>query len=56
MIRPTCYRCKVELTDFGGLVLSPPFKGDVEDDDAVNKYHLCGMCFDDLYNWMNIKD
>lgn len=39
-IRPLCDRCKKELTDFGGILLSPP---DVKN--RVRKFHLCKECY-----------
>jgi hypothetical protein len=39
-IKPKCYRCKVELKEWGGIILSPPLK-----DDLIRKFHLCAKCF-----------
>lgn len=39
-IKPTCDKCKLELTDFGAILLSPP-----DEIDMVHKYHICKTCF-----------
>jgi hypothetical protein len=39
-INPICDSCKQELTEFGGILLSPP-KGRI-----VEKLHLCKACYD----------
>jgi len=39
-ITPICDKCKKELTDFGGILLSPP---DVHA--LVRKFHLCEECY-----------
>ncbi len=38
-IKPKCDKCQSELTDFGGILLSPP-----NSDAQVTKYHLCQEC------------
>jgi hypothetical protein len=39
-IKPICDKCGAELTDFGGILLSPPNqKGEVK------KLHLCVGCY-----------
>ncbi len=43
MIRPVCDFCKKELTDFGGLLFSPPDKKSV-----VKKLHVCKPCYKNL--------
>jgi len=40
MIKPTCDKCKKELEEFGGILLSPP-----DNDRKVKKYHLCKNCY-----------
>jgi len=40
-IAPTCDKCGKELTEFGGILLSPP-----NDSNQVRKYHLCVACYD----------
>ena len=40
MIKPICCRCKQELIDFGGILLSPPDKYNK----AVKK-HICKNCY-----------
>jgi hypothetical protein len=42
-IQPVCNKCKKELTDFGGILLSPP-----NNDNEVKKYHLCKACYADI--------
>jgi len=39
-IKPICDKCKKELTDFGGLLFSPPTQ-----EGTVRKYHICKPCF-----------
>jgi hypothetical protein len=39
-IKPVCDKCKQELIDFGGILLSPPDK-----DGMVKKWHLCNGCY-----------
>ncbi len=42
-IRPTCDKCKQELTDFGAILLSPP-----NEEQMVRKFHLCKECYENL--------
>ena len=35
-----CYKCGGELTELGGILLSPP-----DEDDKVEKLHLCKACY-----------
>jgi hypothetical protein len=42
-IKPKCDKCGKELTDFGGILLSPP-KGN-----TVKKFHLCKNCYREIY-------
>ncbi len=39
MIKPICDFCTEELTDFGGLLFSPPVNNMVE------KLHVCKACY-----------
>lgn len=39
-ISPQCDYCKKTLTDFGGILLSPPNKKS-----EVKKYHICKTCY-----------
>lgn len=39
-IKPTCDKCKNELTDFGAILLSPP-----DQQDMVHKFHICKDCY-----------
>ena len=43
MIKPNCDKCKKELEEFGGILLSPP-----DNDRKVTKYHLCVKCFREI--------
>ena len=38
-IEPKCDKCKKELKEFGGILLSPPNKN------LVKKFHLCKKCY-----------
>ena len=38
-IKPRCDKCGKELTEFGGILLSPP------QGHTVKKYHLCASCY-----------
>lgn len=49
-INPTCDKCNRELTEFGGLLFSPP-----NNDRKVTKYHLCKKCFEEIEKDLNIK-
>jgi hypothetical protein len=42
-ITPTCDKCKKELQEFGGILLSPPDKKN-----KVVKYHLCKKCYKEI--------
>ena len=42
-IKPHCYFCKKELTQFGAILLGPPRRGGV-----VDKFHLCRVCFGNI--------
>lgn len=39
-INPHCDKCKEELVEFGGILLSPP-----DSDDKVLKTHICKSCY-----------
>ena len=43
-INPKCDKCKNELDDFGGILLSPP-----DENDMVRKYHLCKKCYVEIF-------
>ncbi len=47
-IKPKCNKCKKELKDFGGILLSPPDKRD-----RVRKYHICKICYKDFEKTLN---
>lgn len=42
-ISPVCDKCKLELNDFGGILLSPP-----NNDSEVKKFHLCKKCYGEI--------
>ncbi len=42
-IKPLCDKCKLELKDFGGILLSPPDKRN-----KVRKFHLCKKCYAEI--------
>jgi hypothetical protein len=42
-IKPICDKCKQELTEFGGILLSPPDK-----EAMVKKWHLCKGCYEEI--------
>ncbi|MEI6627542.1 MAG: hypothetical protein WCL61_03020 [bacterium] len=41
-IKPICDKCKKELTEFGGILLSPP------KENMVKKFHLCQECYNKI--------
>jgi hypothetical protein len=47
-IQPTCDKCGNELTEFGGILLSPP-----SEQNQVTKYHLCIDCYQQLATRIN---
>ena len=50
MIAPVCDKCKDELKEFGGILLSPP-----DEESKVKKFHLCLKCYDEIINQFNLK-
>lgn len=42
-ITPKCDKCKEELIDFGGILLSPP-----NAENMVRKFHLCNVCYKEI--------
>lgn len=50
MIAPKCDKCHEELTEFGGILLSPPNK-----ENKVDKFHLCVSCYQFIVNLKIIK-
>ncbi len=42
-IKPICDKCKQELTDFGGILFSPP-----DQNSTVKKLHICQSCYADI--------
>jgi hypothetical protein len=49
-IKPSCDKCKKELDDFGGILLSPP-----DEDNKVEKFHLCKECYRKIKNSLTIN-
>ena len=47
-IDPKCDRCKIELKEFGGILLSPPDK-----ENKVRKFHLCKACYEKITSTFN---
>ena len=41
MIKPKCFIYKKELTEFGGLLFSPP-----DHNNKVEKKHICIKCYE----------
>jgi hypothetical protein len=48
-IKPKCDKCKKELKEFGGILLSPPKKNMVE------KFHLCQKCYREVSRGLGKK-
>jgi hypothetical protein len=48
-INPKCDSCKRELSEFGGILLSPP-----DDKDNVRKYHLCKSCYEETLDSLSL--
>jgi hypothetical protein len=42
-IKPVCDKCKQELTDYGGILFSPPNK-----ENMVRKWHICKKCYAEM--------
>jgi uncharacterized protein with PIN domain len=42
-INPRCDKCKKELQEFGGILLSPP-----DEKGNVRKFHLCVKCYEEI--------
>jgi hypothetical protein len=53
-ISPICDFCKKELTDFGGLVFSPPDNNETGNS-QVEKLHVCKTCYQGMRS-MFMKD
>lgn len=53
-ISPICDFCKKELTDFGGLVFSPPENAEAGNS-QVEKLHVCKTCYQGMRS-MFMKD
>jgi hypothetical protein len=47
MIDPMCTKCKQELKDFGGILLSPPTNLGM-----VKKDHLCQKCYHNVMKYI----
>lgn len=48
MINPKCDKCKSELNEFGGILLSP-----TNDKSEVKKFHLCVNCYKEIEKEFN---
>lgn len=48
-IKPKCDKCKKELKEFGGILLSPPKKN------VVQKFHLCPKCYLKIFRGLGKK-
>jgi hypothetical protein len=42
-IKPICDKCRKELDDFGGILLSPP-----DEHSNIKKMHLCKKCYNEI--------
>ena len=42
-IKPVCDKCKKELTQFGGILFSPP-----NERGMVKKWHVCKGCYEEM--------
>lgn len=40
VINPICDKCKIELEDYGAILLSPP-----DENNKVTKFHICKECY-----------
>jgi hypothetical protein len=40
---PRCAKCKKEWEEFGAILVSPP-----KEDTTVEKFYLCGLCYDEV--------
>ena len=47
-IKPICDKCKNELKEFGGILLSPP-----DSENKVKKFHLCNECYNKIARELN---
>ena len=48
-IKPKCDKCRKELNEFGGILLSPPKKN------IVKKFHLCIECYKEISSEIDVK-
>ncbi len=48
-IKPKCDKCRKELKEFGGILLSPPKKR------MVKKFHLCPACYGEISRGIDKK-
>jgi hypothetical protein len=49
-IKPTCDFCVEELTEFGGLLFSPP-----DDSGYARKWHICKKCYEKLIKTGSVR-
>ena len=58
MIKPFCYKCRLELIRPGGILFSPPLDdrsiGDKHEYlDSVFKFHLCLECYNKVFSFIS---
>lgn len=64
MIKPICFKCKKELEEKGGILLSPPYinrslnnlQSIVNGYDCVFKFHLCVECYSKVFTFISNID
>ena len=57
MIKPKCDKCRDELTEFGGLMFSPPQHGyESYKHREVEKFHVCVKCWKLLMEWIGFEE
>ena len=54
MIKPICCICGNELTEFGGILLSPP-DGGSNRIQLTLKRHICNQCYEKILETFNIR-
>jgi uncharacterized protein with PIN domain len=47
-INPKCDKCKIELVEFGAILLSPP-----DEKGNVKKFHICKECYKQFEKQLN---
>lgn len=51
MIVVDCCKCGGELNELGGLLISPPARGNMLN---INKYHSCRKCFSEVMEFLDL--